>query len=66
MLFGARGVSLVPERDPAALATAITRLLGSPQLAHDLGVRARLRIGRDYSWTRTAERMAAAYARAKK
>lgn len=56
---------LVPERDAAALAAAITRLLGSPAFACDLGARARLRISRDYSWTRTAERMAAAYARAR-
>lgn len=56
---------LVPERDTAALAAAIGRLIGSPETARNLGVRARSRVEREYSWTRTAEMMVAAYARAR-
>src|SRR5688572_9184423 len=61
---GDNGV-LVPERDAAALAGAIARLIASPEAARDLGVRARRRIEREYSWQRTAELMVAAYARAR-
>ena len=56
---------LVPERDAAALAAAIERLIASPETARELGARARRRIEREYSWQRTAERMVAAYARAR-
>jgi len=56
---------LVPERDPAALTAAIARLLASPGRARDLGARARARVAHDHSWAHTAERMAAAYARAR-
>ena len=57
---------LVPERDAAALAAAITHVLGSPERGRELGVRARQRIERDFSWSRTAEMMAVAYDRARK
>jgi glycosyltransferase involved in cell wall biosynthesis len=57
---------LVPERDTPALAGAIARLLASPETSRNLGARARARIEREYSWSRTAEMMAAAYARARK
>ena len=56
---------LVPERDAAALAAAIGRLIASPDTARDLGTRARNRVEREYSWKRTAEMMVAAYARAR-
>jgi glycosyltransferase involved in cell wall biosynthesis len=56
---------LVPERDAAALAAAITQLIASPDEARAIGGRARQRIERDYSWKRTAEMMAAAYAQAR-
>jgi glycosyltransferase involved in cell wall biosynthesis len=56
---------LVPERDPAALAAAIGRLIASPDTARSLGVRARNRVEREHSWTRTAEMMVAAYGRAR-
>ena len=56
---------LVPERDAAALAAAIGRLIASPDTARDLGARARSRVERDYSWKHTAEMMVAAYARAR-
>ncbi|HUR20907.1 MAG TPA: glycosyltransferase [Vicinamibacterales bacterium] len=61
---GENGV-LVPQRDPAALAAAIARLIASPGTARILGVNARSRIEREYSWTRTAEMMASAYDRAR-
>ena len=56
---------LVPERDAAALSAAIARLLDSPATARELGQRARARVMRDASWTRTADRMVAAYDRAR-
>jgi glycosyltransferase involved in cell wall biosynthesis len=56
---------LVPERDAAALAAAITHVLGSPERGRELGVRARQRIERDFSWSRTAEMMTVAYDRAR-
>lgn len=56
---------LVPERDAAALAAAITRLLASRETARTLGASARTRVIRDHSWSRTAQRMAAAYERAR-
>ena len=57
---------LVPERDAAALATAIARLLASPDTARTLGERARVRVERGHSWRRTAEMMVAAYDRARR
>jgi len=56
---------LVPERDATALAVAVTRLLESPDEGRNLGLRARQRIENDYSWSRTAEMMIEAYARAR-
>ena len=56
---------LVPERDAPALAAAIARLLASPEAAHRIGARARARVTHAHTWTRTAERMVAAYARAR-
>ena len=56
---------LVPERDAPALAAAISRLLSSPEAARAIGVRARTRVLQAHTWTRTAERMVAAYARAR-
>lgn len=56
---------LVPERDAAALAAAITRLIASPGEARAMGGRARQRIEREHSWDRTAEMMVAAYDRAR-
>lgn len=57
---------LVPERDAASLSAAIARLLASPDERRALGERARRRIERDYSWTRTATMMASAYARSRR
>jgi len=56
---------LVPERDATALTAAITRLLSSAETGRALGARARARVMQAHTWTRTAERMVAAYARAR-
>jgi glycosyltransferase involved in cell wall biosynthesis len=56
---------LVPERDAAALAAAIGRVIASPEAAREMGARARARVEHDHSWRRTAEMMVAAYARAR-
>ncbi len=53
---------LVPERDPAALAGAITRLLGDRALARRLGVAARQRIETDLTWDQAAVRFEQVYA----
>jgi glycosyltransferase involved in cell wall biosynthesis len=55
---------LVPERDPAALADAITRLLDDSVLARGLGERARRRVLEELTWDTAAERFEAAYRRA--
>jgi glycosyltransferase involved in cell wall biosynthesis len=52
---------LVHERDPAALAMAIARLLGDRALAQRLGVAARQRILDELTWDATAERFEAVY-----
>jgi glycosyltransferase involved in cell wall biosynthesis len=52
---------VVPERDPAALAAAITRLLADPDLARRLGAAARARVERELTWERTAERFEAVF-----
>jgi glycosyltransferase involved in cell wall biosynthesis len=57
---------LVPERDAPALAAAITGLLRAPSMAAALGLRARARVMQAHTWQRTAERMEAAYARARR
>jgi glycosyltransferase involved in cell wall biosynthesis len=54
---GVTGV-LVPPRDPAAIARALKRLLGDPELRSRMGVEARARRERDYdidSWARALE-----------
>jgi glycosyltransferase involved in cell wall biosynthesis len=56
---------LVPERDAAALSAAIAGVLDAPGHARGLGERARARVLRAHAWTRTAERMVAAYERAR-
>jgi glycosyltransferase involved in cell wall biosynthesis len=55
---------LVPERDPAALAAAITRLLDDRELAGHLGAAARRRVLEELTWDATAARFEAAYRRA--
>jgi glycosyltransferase involved in cell wall biosynthesis len=51
---------LVAPNDPAALATAIRRLLADRVLASRLGQQARLDAA-DYTWDRRAERLLAAF-----
>jgi glycosyltransferase involved in cell wall biosynthesis len=55
---------LTPERDPAALAEAIGRLLGDRELAERLGAAARRRVLEELTWDIAAERFERAYERA--
>jgi glycosyltransferase involved in cell wall biosynthesis len=52
---------LVPERDDAALATAIGALLNRPDWGRTLGAHARSRVIREFGWAGVAERFEAAY-----
>ncbi len=52
---------LVPERDPAALAAAIGRLLADPALTARLGRAARERVVHELTWERCAERFEALF-----
>ena len=52
---------VVPERDSAALARAISSLLAQPDAARRLGAAARVRVERDFGWARVAERFEALY-----
>ncbi len=53
---------IVPPQDPAAIAEAVLRILQSPRLARDLGVRARERAN-DFDLPRFAERLDLVYQR---
>ena len=55
---------LTPERDPTALAVAVTRLLADRPLAARLGAAARQRVAEELTWDQTAARFEQAYARA--
>jgi glycosyltransferase involved in cell wall biosynthesis len=55
---------LAPERDPAALASAIAHLLDDRALAMRLGAAARRRVLEELTWDATAERFEAVYCRA--
>ena len=63
VLHGETGL-LVPERDAAALAHAIERILGDSMLAGSLGRAARERAVRQGGWDHVAARLEAAYDRA--
>jgi glycosyltransferase involved in cell wall biosynthesis len=52
---------IVPERDPAALASAMLRVLNDRALAERLGAAARARVERELTWERTAERFEAVF-----
>jgi len=54
---------LTPERDPAALASAIAHLLDDRALAMRLGAAARRRVLEELTWDATAERFDAVYCR---
>jgi glycosyltransferase involved in cell wall biosynthesis len=60
---GMNGV-IVPERDPAALARAISALVADPVRAAALGAAARSRVAAQFGWDKAAERFEAAYDRA--
>jgi glycosyltransferase involved in cell wall biosynthesis len=52
---------IVPDRDPAALAEAITRLLSDSPLAEQFGAAARQRIETELTWEHTAARFERVY-----
>lgn len=53
---------LVPEKDPVALAAAITRLAADQDLRCRLGEQARARVERELNWHAMAEKISAIYA----
>ncbi len=55
---------IVPERDPDAIAAAVTRLGADPDLRRRLGEAARQAAAVRFGWSRAAERFEAAYRRA--
>lgn len=55
---------VVPERDAAGLAKAIRRLLNDAALGRSIGGAGRALASTRFGWSRTAERLEAAYARA--
>jgi type III pantothenate kinase len=55
---------LVPPRDPAALSLAITRLVETPALRKHLGLAARARVERSFTWEQVANETTKAYERA--
>src|SRR5205823_731859 len=52
---------LVPPRDPEALAHALRRLLGLPELCIQMGLAARKRVEHEFTWSIVAMRTAALY-----
>jgi glycosyltransferase involved in cell wall biosynthesis len=60
-----RTALLVPERDEAALADALGRLLSAPEARRLIGGAARQEAMRSHSWARVAERFEAAYEQAR-
>ena len=55
---------IVAERDSAALANALQRILSDPVMAAEIGRAARAEVQRRFGWERVAVRFEAAYARA--
>ena len=53
---------LVPPAQPAALAQALTRVLGNPDLARDMGRAGRRRVEEKFAWASVAERTEQVYA----
>ena len=56
---------LVPPRDPAALAEALTTLLANPDMAQRLGRQARELSATYHSWDRIAQRLGQVYERSR-
>ena len=52
---------LVPPGDPPALAEALNRILGDPELAHAMGAKGRARVEALFSWTAIARQTKAMY-----
>ncbi len=52
---------IVPPRDPEALATRLEQLLSQPELSKQMGLAARKRVEREFTWTITAMRTGALY-----
>ena len=52
---------LVPPRDPEALANALQQLLGQPELCTQMGLAARKRVEREFTWSIVGMRTAALY-----
>ncbi|MEI6777903.1 MAG: glycosyltransferase family 4 protein [Chloroflexales bacterium] len=52
---------IVPERDPAALASAILRLINDRPFAEQLGRAARARVEQELTWEKTCERFERVY-----
>ena len=59
-----RTALVVPERDAAALAATILRLLDAPALRMSVGTAARALAAAEFGWARTAEQFERAYDRA--
>ena len=57
---------LVPPGDPAALRTALERLLADAPLRAELGANARRRAEEAYSWAAATDSLLAAYAEARR
>ena len=55
---------VVAERDPQAIAVAIRTLVGNAAFSQSIGRAARAEVQRSFGWSRTAERLEAAYSRA--
>jgi D-inositol-3-phosphate glycosyltransferase len=52
---------IVPPRDPEALASRLEQLLSQPELSKQMGLAARKRVEREFTWTITAMRTGALY-----
>ncbi len=52
---------IVPPRDPEALATQLEQLLSQPELSKQMGLAARKRVEREFTWTITAMRTGVLY-----
>jgi glycosyltransferase involved in cell wall biosynthesis len=59
-----RTALVVPERNAAALAEGISRLLADPSLRTAIGSSARTLVAEQFGWSRTVQRFEAAYERA--
>jgi glycosyltransferase involved in cell wall biosynthesis len=56
-----RGGLIIPERNPAALAAAITKLHNDPQCRLEMGAAGRWQVEENYTWSQVALRMSEIY-----